>query len=209
MRTNIPRVIRGFRTAVSKNGMVITLAWREWSCLSFVTLTNGGTGYSSAPIVGFAGGAGFGAAATATVGGGSVTAITMTASGSGYTNAPSVTFTGGGGTGAAAVVELYRLNPVTQARQGLSVPRTSTVKALVHFPEIAKPAVRQHNEVETGNCIVDFVDDVPVDDLPGLRFTIDGEKWMIKPVSDRLAKMWDVKVAGKRICRTVLLEKQT
>ena len=55
------------------------------------TITNHGTGYTSAPSVSIAdsgAGTGTGASATSTVG---VTAITMTAVGSGYTSAPTVT----------------------------------------------------------------------------------------------------------------------
>jgi hypothetical protein len=67
-----------------------------------VTVSAGGSGYTSAPTVGFSGGGGTGATGTATVSGGEVTAVTITAAGSGYTSAPAVTFTGGGGTGATA-----------------------------------------------------------------------------------------------------------
>lgn len=67
-----------------------------------VAVTTGGTGYTSAPTVTFTGGAGSGAAATATVVAGVVTAVTITDPGTGYTSAPTVGFTGGGGTGAAA-----------------------------------------------------------------------------------------------------------
>ncbi|SNT34404.1 hypothetical protein SAMN05421770_1083 [Granulicella rosea] len=57
-----------------------------------VTITNGGSGYTTAPAVVFTGGTGSGAAGTATVSGGTVTGVNMTAAGS-YTVAPSVVFT--------------------------------------------------------------------------------------------------------------------
>ena len=69
-------------------------------------ITNGGTGYTSAPVVGFTGGGGSGAAATATVAGGVVTGIVITNPGSCYSSAPTVTFTGGGGGSAAATALL-------------------------------------------------------------------------------------------------------
>jgi len=67
-----------------------------------IAITAGGSGYGTAPTIGFTGGGGSGATATATVSGGVITAITITNPGSGYTSAPAVTFTGGGGSGGAA-----------------------------------------------------------------------------------------------------------
>lgn len=68
-----------------------------------VAVTNGGTGYATAPTVVFTPvSGGSGAVAVATVVGGVVTAVTVTDSGSGYAVAPAVSFTGGGGTNAAA-----------------------------------------------------------------------------------------------------------
>ncbi|QEH41930.1 RagB/SusD family nutrient uptake outer membrane protein [Chitinophaga sp. XS-30] len=72
--------------------------------LSEITVTNGGSGYSSAnlPDITITGGGGSGATARATVSGGTITAITITDRGAFYTSAPTVTITGGGGTGATA-----------------------------------------------------------------------------------------------------------
>ena len=72
------------------------------------TVTNGGSGYGSAPTVTFnnAGTNGTGAAATATIAGGKVTAITLTNAGSGYTSAPTITISGGGGKNAPATAVL-------------------------------------------------------------------------------------------------------
>lgn len=83
---------------------IATLQWTwETGALSGVTVTAGGTGYTSAPTVAFSGGGGSGAAAVAVIDrAGTVTAINITNPGSGYTSAPTVTLSGGGGTGAAA-----------------------------------------------------------------------------------------------------------
>lgn len=70
--------------------------------VTLLTLGAGGSGYTSAPTVGFTGGGGSGAAATATVATGAVTGFTITNPGSGYTAAPTVALTGGGGASATA-----------------------------------------------------------------------------------------------------------
>ena len=80
--------------------------------ISSVIITNGGSGYTSAPTVVLTeGGAGDETAAanstlTAVVGNGSITSLVLTSGGSGYTSAPTVTFTGGGGSSAAATAVL-------------------------------------------------------------------------------------------------------
>jgi len=69
-----------------------------------INITNGGTGYTSAPTITITGD-GTGATATATVTAGVITDITITNNGSGYTTAPSVII-GGVGTGGVATAEL-------------------------------------------------------------------------------------------------------
>ena len=76
------------------------------SGVDHLSLTAGGSGYSSAPTVGISGGGGAGATATATILNGAAVDLTLTAAGSGYTAPPAVTFTGGGGSGARAVAVL-------------------------------------------------------------------------------------------------------
>ncbi|MBU9310866.1 hypothetical protein [Burkholderia multivorans] len=72
-----------------------------------VIVTNGGSGYTSAPTVTFsAPTSGTTATGTAIVQNGKVVAITITNPGSGYTAAPTVSFSGGGGTGAVATANL-------------------------------------------------------------------------------------------------------
>lgn len=85
-----------------------------------VAVGSGGSGYTSAPTVGFTGGGGSGATATATVANGQITAITVTNPGSGYTSAPTVTLSGGGGTGGAGTASVGMLaNPVVAALPGV------------------------------------------------------------------------------------------
>jgi hypothetical protein len=75
-----------------------------------VTMTNNGSGYTSAPAVTFTSGSGFGAAATAVLGtglnAGKVVAVNVTEDGQNYQVPPVVGFTGGGGTSAAATATL-------------------------------------------------------------------------------------------------------
>jgi hypothetical protein len=75
-----------------------------------ITVTAGGTGYTSAPTVVYTGGGGTGATATAVLGTGAtatqVVSITVNTVGSGYTSVPAITFTGGAGSGAAATANL-------------------------------------------------------------------------------------------------------
>lgn len=69
-----------------------------------IDITDAGTGYTSAPSVGFTGGSGTGAAATAVVQDGAVVEVYLTNPGAGYVvgDTPSVTFSGGGGTSVTA-----------------------------------------------------------------------------------------------------------
>jgi FtsP/CotA-like multicopper oxidase with cupredoxin domain len=97
--------------------------------LSGVTVTAGGTGYTTAPTVGFTGGGGTGATATATIAGGGVTGVTITNPGTGYTTAPTVTFSGGGGTGAAGTATIggQTVSALTLNTSGSGYSSTPTV----------------------------------------------------------------------------------
>lgn len=66
-----------------------------------ITVTNGGTGYTTAPTVSITGGGGTGATAVAVLSGDEVSEVIITNPGSGYTSAPTISFTGDG-TDAAA-----------------------------------------------------------------------------------------------------------
>jgi len=78
---------------------------RQGTSVASITVTNGGSGYTSAPTVTIGTpDAGYGTRATAiaTTVANKVDTITVTYAGSGYLTAPSVTFSGGGGSSAAA-----------------------------------------------------------------------------------------------------------
>ena len=72
-----------------------------------VTITNAGSGYTSAPTVAFSAPvAGTTATGTAVLDGATVASVTITDVGEGYVTAPTVTVTGGGGSAAAATAVL-------------------------------------------------------------------------------------------------------
>lgn len=90
---------------------------RAWSKgVKNITITNGGSGYTTVPTVTFSGNGG--ATATATISGGRVTAITLDRDDAGitfdkegiYTSVPTITISGGGGSGATASATIYGAN---------------------------------------------------------------------------------------------------
>lgn len=95
-------------------GETLTVESYTGAISTTITVTNGGSGYTSVPVVTIADPVtGTTATATATLTGGVVTSITVTEAGSGYTSAPIVTITSGGGSGATATATL-----ATTARHG-------------------------------------------------------------------------------------------
>lgn len=74
--------------------------------ITFLKVTAGGSGYTSAPTVTISGGGGSGATAIAYVSNGALIGFRMQSLGSGYTSAPTVALSGGGGSGAAATATI-------------------------------------------------------------------------------------------------------
>ena len=90
---------------IDSGGFNITIAQAlnaPYYGVTSIAVTNGGSGYVSAPIVSITGGAGLGATAVATVAGGAVTGIIITSPGGSYNGGDVLTATliGGGGSGA-------------------------------------------------------------------------------------------------------------
>jgi uncharacterized repeat protein (TIGR01451 family) len=86
--------------------------------VTFITVNNGGSGYSANPTVTI-GGPGTGATATATVSNGVITAISVTNQGTGYTSVPTVMITDPTGVNATATAS-------TSAANFSSLPKVST-----------------------------------------------------------------------------------
>jgi len=68
-----------------------------------IAITNGGSGYGSAPTITITGGTGSGATATCTISGGVVNTITITNPGNGYTTIPTITFSSGSAAATASI----------------------------------------------------------------------------------------------------------
>jgi len=101
---------------------------KKYNVVRKIDITNGGSGYTSAPTVAVAAPTGPGVAvratAVATVENGVVTAVIMTSQGSQYEVVPAVTFSGGGGSDAAATAVLdpiyYEISSATEPSAGIS-----------------------------------------------------------------------------------------
>ena len=99
------------------------------------TVTNGGSGYTSAPTVTIAGGSGNGATATATIANGVVTGVTVVSGGINYATAPRVTFSGGAGTGAVATaIFSARSTPMIDTKAALAEPGVRAVVTYMDVP---------------------------------------------------------------------------
>jgi YD repeat-containing protein len=100
-----------------------------------VTITNGGSGYTSLPTISFSGGGGSGASATAVLTPTSVANLTITSNGSDYTSVPTVNISGGSGRGATATATI---TPITQTltwdveNRLISVTQNSTTTTFVY-----------------------------------------------------------------------------
>ena len=69
-------------------------------------VVNGGSGYTSTPLVSIVGGGGSGATAKAIITNKVVTRVLVENGGTGYTSRPTITISGGGGSGAEAIAEV-------------------------------------------------------------------------------------------------------
>jgi hypothetical protein len=126
-----PAGIGAILTPVLTNGVVTS-----------VTITSGGSGYTTAPVIQFVGGTGNGATATCTVSSGAISAVTVTASGNNYTVPPYVVLTSSSpvtlttSTGTPASTDIYY--QFVQARSILSkanVPATTGSRWAVVDPD--------------------------------------------------------------------------
>ena len=96
--------------------------------ISEITVTDGGSGYTSSPLVSIVGGGGSGGAATAIITKGVVSRILINAGGSGYTSQPQITIVGGGGTGAAGTASVRGpIKSISVSNGGASYTSTPTV----------------------------------------------------------------------------------
>ncbi|PZP65755.1 MAG: phage tail protein, partial [Delftia acidovorans] len=145
-----------------------TGAWIEKGIVS-VAVTNGGTGYTTAPTVTITGTGGSGATATATVTNGVVTAVTITAAGTGYTTA-TVAFSGGGGSGALATANIGDVaNPFVSALA--TVAEQIKARAYIAGPNTTNSdAVRFRNTVNSGRIMI--IDPQGIKNVNGAPVTV-------------------------------------
>jgi len=101
------------------------------------------------------------------------------------------------------------------------VAQSKTLPAFVHqVQEAGRSSVRQFNEVEVGDLILDFPGDAAIDppslaassgaaSARDLVFVVNGKPYVAKQIGEKLAQTWDVTVQGKQLFRTVLVRVAT
>jgi len=101
------------------------------------------------------------------------------------------------------------------------VPQSKTLPAFVHqVQDAGRSSVRQFNEVEVGDLILDFPGDAAIDppslaassgaaSARDLVFVVNGKPYLAKQIGEKLAQTWDVTVQGKQLFRTVLVRVAT
>lgn len=90
--TGVATTTNGSGTGLTLN-VTATASQESSGGVASIAVSDGGTGYSAAPIVSLTGGGGTGATAVAVVSSGVVTAINVVSAGTGYTSAPTVVIT--------------------------------------------------------------------------------------------------------------------
>ena len=101
---------------------------------------------------------------------------------------------------------------VTNPFLGTATVQNQQVQAFIHFVT-APSTVRQFNEIEIGDAILDLALSLNLRGLDGVVYLLstgaDGahEQWENKPISTKLATYWDTIQGGKRLFQTVLLKK--
>ncbi len=105
-------------------------------------------------------------------------------------------------------------DPVSRQFIGTPSPGREEVNAFLHFVS-ATASVRQFNEIQVGDCIVDLSATLDLTNRDGLTFLLPSgpggrvESWSNKPISSQLASYWDALQSGTRVCQTVLLRRST
>ena len=111
-------------------------------------------------------------------------------------------------------------DPVDGSVAGM-VPQSKTLPAFVHQVQDAGTSrVRQFNEVEVGDLILDFPGDAAIDppslaassgaaSARDLVFVVNGKPYVAKQIGEKLAQTWDVTAQGKQLFRTVLVRVST
>lgn len=119
------------------------------SFIEDITIVNGGIGYTIAPEINFVnqyGCPGTGAAATATISGGTVSSITITNPGSGYLKQPYITFDGAATVQATAKIDMAPFNSELRPESGTARSRyISKIVTLSNSAESARLYVEAYS----------------------------------------------------------------
>ncbi|WP_432714934.1 RagB/SusD family nutrient uptake outer membrane protein [Pedobacter sp.] len=140
-----------------------------------ITITNGGTGYTTAPTVVISGGnPKENATATAKVTSGKVTSITITNAGTYYNTVPVITFTGGNGSGALATATLTAVNSSDLTAD--QIKDKASLRTAIHLErsrELCFEGLRKYDLIrwgELGTALTAVAEDIKTNGPTALKY---------------------------------------
>lgn len=164
---------------------------------TLLTVTNGGSGYTSTPTVTFKG-TGSGATANAVITAGAITSITIVNGGQGYTNPVTVEITGGGGTLASATATATsadkvwaRVTRITEDGLGIDditgtpIGRDSSGGGAIVLNKTVPNSARisrifpAYNTQFTASEKAEIVEQLKLKNTFGLRFSYFNSRWSV------------------------------
>jgi hypothetical protein len=83
-----------------------------------------------------------------------------------------------------------------------------TFGALVHIVSV-RTTQRQFAEIQTGDAIITFRENVSFEGKENIRFEFGGEKWVQQAVGKDLASYWENYIGGRPIGKTIVLRQTT
>lgn len=101
--------------------------------------------------------------------------------------------------------ENFDPNDESSAAGTATVDKTQEFRAFFHTVDHRMAGFQRFMEVQTGDVILDYMDDLNLASKPDGRIEINGQFYVQKTASTGLLEAWDVRIGSNGTLRTLLL----